>query len=279
MKPIRLDKFLADSGLGTRSQVKSLLKKKLVTVNGAPAGKPEQKIDPETDTVVCRGKPLTYTEFFYYMLNKPAGYVSATDDNTAPTVLSLLKGAPGKDLFPVGRLDKDTEGLLLLTNDGPLAHRLLSPRRHVDKTYFVRAEGAVTKADLLRLEEGIDIGEEKPTLPAKARLLRVLSSDGGNPKDSPAPSEPVLPSGDGPRNGTAARSGKMPSAEFSEVLLTIHEGKFHQVKRMFAAIGKPVLYLKRLSIGGVSLDESLKPGQFRALTKEELERLTAGQTN
>ena len=125
MSLLRLDKFLADAGLGTRSQVKLLLKKGLVTVNGEAAKKPEQKVDPENDLIVCEGTSLFRQEFYYYMLNKPAGYVSATEDNTAPTVLSLLKGAPGRDLFPVGRLDKDTKGLLLITNDGPLAHRLL----------------------------------------------------------------------------------------------------------------------------------------------------------
>ncbi len=244
MKPVRLDKFLADSGLGTRSQVKLLIKKKLVTVNGIPAGKPEQKVDPENDTVMCQGKSLTYTKFFYYMLHKPAGYVSATEDNTAPTVLSLLKDVPGKDLFPVGRLDKDTEGLLLITNDGALAHCLLSPRHHVDKTYFVRAAGIVTEEDMKRLEEGVDIGEAGPTLPAKARLLQILP-------------------------------GQEEGGSVSEVVLTIQEGKFHQVKRMFAAVGKPVLYLKRLSMGGVTLDESLRPGQFRALSGEELDRLKA----
>lgn len=235
MKQLRLDKYLSDSGLGTRSQVKLLLKKGFVTVNGEPAKKPEQKINVETDAVICQGKRLTYTKFSYYMLNKPAGYVSATDDNTAPTVLSLLKSAPGKDLFPVGRLDKDTEGLLLITNDGGLAHRLLSPKSHVDKTYFVRAQGIVTDSDLIQLEQGIDIGDGIVTLPAKARLL---SSDS--------------------------------SSEISEVLLTIHEGKFHQVKRMFQAIGKTVLYLKRLSMGSLRLDESLKKGEFRSLTAEEV---------
>ena len=234
-KQVRLDKFLADAGAGTRSQVKGFLKKGLVTVNGEPARKPEQKISPETDLIVFQGTVLSYTEFYYYMLNKPSGYVSATDDNTAPTVLSLLKGAPGKDLFPVGRLDKDTEGLLLITNDGALAHRLLSPRHHVDKTYFVRADGAVTEDDCSRLEAGVDIGEDRLTLPARAVLLS--------------------------------------SGPVSEVELTIHEGKFHQVKRMFQAVGKPVLYLKRLSMGSLTLDETLPPGQYRPLREEEIAAL------
>ena len=234
-KQIRLDKFLADAGAGTRSQVKGFLKKGLVTVNGEPARKPEQKISPETDLIVFQGTVLSYTEFYYYMLNKPSGYVSATDDNTAPTVLSLLKGAPGKDLFPVGRLDKDTEGLLLITNDGALAHRLLSPRHHVDKTYFVRADGTVTEDDCSRLEAGVDIGEDRLTLPAKAALLS--------------------------------------SGPVSEVELTIHEGKFHQVKRMFQAVGKPVLYLRRLSMGSLTLDETLPPGQYRPLREEEIAAL------
>ena len=234
-KQVRLDKFLADAGAGTRSQVKGFLKKGLVTVNGEPARKPEQKISPETDLIVFQGTVLSYTEFYYYMLNKPSGYVSATDDNTAPTVLSLLKGAPGKDLFPVGRLDKDTEGLLLITNDGALAHRLLSPRHHVDKTYFVRADGAVTEDDCSRLEAGVDIGEDRLTLPARAALLS--------------------------------------SGPVSEVELTIHEGKFHQVKRMFQAVGKPVLYLRRLSMGSLMLDETLSPGQYRPLREEEIAAL------
>lgn len=245
MSLFRLDKFLADSGLGTRSQVKLLLKKGLVRVNGETAVRPEQKIDPAADEILCQGKLLSRCEFYYYMLHKPAGYVSATDDNTAPTVLSLLKDAPGRNLFPVGRLDKDTEGLLLITNDGPLAHRLLSPRRHVDKTYLVKAAGAVTAGDLARLEAGIDIGEKAPTLPAGAKLLSQEASD------------------------SETESGQT----LSFVELTIHEGKFHQVKRMFQAVGKPVLYLKRLSMGSLVLDEALKPGEFRALTKEEIRTL------
>jgi 16S rRNA pseudouridine516 synthase len=245
MSLIRLDKFLADAGLGTRSQVKLLLKKGPVAVNGKPARRPEQKVDPEKDEISHEGMPIFCHESYYYMLNKPAGYVSATEDNTAPTVLSLLKGAAGRGLFPVGRLDKDTEGLLLITNDGPLAHRLLSPRHHVDKTYLVKASGTITPHDLARLESGIDIGEKAPTLPAKARLLSLESCS--------------QETGDG--------------QTVSLVELTIHEGKFHQVKRMFQAIGKPVLYLKRLSMGSLTLDESLSQGAFRPLTKEEISAL------
>ncbi|MCI8465660.1 MAG: rRNA pseudouridine synthase [Lachnospiraceae bacterium] len=237
MSLVRLDKFLADSGLGTRSQAKLLIKKGLLSVNGAPALRPEQKVDPEADEIFCDGRLLSHSSLHYYMLHKPAGYVSATDDPTAPTVLSLLKGAPGRGLFPVGRLDKDTEGLLLITDDGPLAHRLLSPRHHVDKVYLVKADGAVTDDDLAWLRTGVDIGEKAPTLPAGAKLLSLEAEN----------NRPV-----------------------SFVELTIHEGKFHQVKRMFQVIGKPVLFLKRLSMGSLTLDDSLAPGAFRPLTEEEI---------
>ena len=237
MSRVRLDKLLADAGLGARSQVKLLIKKGLVTVNGQPAAGPEQKVDTEKDAVSCRGQLLSNASFYYYMLNKPPGYVSAVTDEKEPTVLSLLKGAPGRGLFPAGRLDKDTEGLLLITNDGELAHRLLSPRRHVDKTYLVLAAGLLTPEDLNLLETGVDIGEEKPTLPARARLL------------------------------------SHPEPDLSLAELTIHEGKFHQVKRMFEAIGCQVVYLKRLSMGPLVLDENLKPGEYRKLTEKELEQL------
>ena len=166
------------------------------------------------------------------MLNKPEGVVSATNDNTAPTVVSLLTVPEQKDLFPVGRLDKDTTGLLLLTNDGALAHDLLSPKKHVDKTYLVKPEKPLSAEDIHRLENGLDIGDEKPTAPSKARLT-----------------------------------------ENGDLLLTIHEGRFHQVKRMVKAVGSEVLYLKRLSMGSLKLDEELKLGEYRRLTKAELQEL------
>ena len=232
---MRLDKYLADMGVGTRSQVKQYLKKGLVTVNGEPEKRPERKIQPDTDTVCFRGEPMAYAEFEYFMLHKPPGCVTATMDKVHKTVLQYLEGASHKELFPVGRLDIDTEGLLLLTNDGALCHALLAPGKHVEKTYFARVEGEVTKAEIPLFDKGLDIGDEKPTAPAK---LEILNSD-----------------------------------EISEILLTITEGRFHQVKRMFEAVGKRVVYLKRISMGGILLDEDLKPGEYRKLTEEEVQSL------
>lgn len=238
---IRLDKFLADAGAGTRSEVKALIKKGQVTVNGVPVKKPEQKIDEQADTVCQNGIPITLVKEVYYMLHKPAGYVSSTEETDGPSVLSLLKDAKGKNLFPAGRLDKDTEGLLLITNDGALAHDLLSPKKHVDKTYYAKISGIVTEEDVVRFREGLDIGEARPTMPAELSVLK--------------------------------------SGEESEILLTICEGKFHQVKRMFEAVDKHVVYLKRMSMGSLTLDETLQPGEYRELTEEELTGLrTARRT-
>lgn len=226
---MRLDKFLCEMNLGTRSQVKSYVRRGQASVNGVTAVDPQMKIREGMDEVVFRGQILCYRKNVYYMLNKPAGVVSATRDNTAPTVVSLLKDCGREGLFPVGRLDKDTEGLLLLTDDGELAHRLLSPRKHVDKTYQVTVERSLETEDILRLEQGVDIGEEKPTLPARVQVL-----------------------------------------EDSVILLTIQEGKFHQVKRMLQAVNRQVLALKRVSFGALELDQSLEPGQYRELTPEEI---------
>ena len=234
-KTIRLDKYLTEMNKGSRSQIKEAAKKGRIQVNGRTEKKTDRKIDPQADQVLLDGKPVAYHAYEYYMLNKPAGVVSATEDRHDRTVLDLIDTKQRKDLFPVGRLDKDTEGLLLITNDGALAHRLLSPKSHVDKVYFARIEGKVTAEDVLLFQKGVDIGEQALTLPAR---LEILSSD-----------------------------------TVSEIRLTICEGKFHQVKRMFESVGKKVLYLKRLSMGTLILDDLLPPGAYRTLTAGEIRSL------
>lgn len=232
---LRLDKYLAEMGCGTRSEVKKAISKGQVRINDQVMKKPEYKLDTETDKVWFQEKQVSYAEYEYYMLNKPAGVVSATEDAKETTVVELITGRQRKDLFPVGRLDKDTEGLLLITNDGELAHRLLSPKKHVDKTYYARIDGKVTEEDTELFKKGVDIGDEKPTMPAELEILK--------------------------------------SGEESEIELTIREGRFHQVKRMFHACGKEVVYLKRLRMGSLKLDETLKPGEYRKLTEKEIEEL------
>ena len=234
---MRLDRYLCETGFGTRSQVKDLLKKGQVMVNGEVVKKPELKINETTDQILCQGEKASYQKNIYLMLHKPAGVVSATEDNREKTVLDLVRPEDRKNgLFPVGRLDKDTEGLLLLTDDGELAHRLLSPKKHVDKTYYAKIDGQVTEEHVKQFREGLDIGDEKKTLPA---VLTILLSG------------PV-----------------------SEIEVTIHEGRFHQIKRMFEAVGCKVTYLKRLSMGSLVLDETLPPEEYRPLTEAELEGLT-----
>ncbi|MGN1267728.1 MAG: pseudouridine synthase [Dorea sp.] len=235
---IRLDKYLADMGVGTRQEVKKYIRQGRVAVDGEIVKKPEVKVDESKQQVMIDQVLIGYAEYEYYMLNKPAGVISATEDRMQKTVLDLLEDKKRKDLFPVGRLDKDTEGLLLITNDGDLAHKLLSPKKHVDKRYFARIRGVVTQADIVAFKAGVNIGtEEEPeiTMPAK---LEILESD-----------------------------------EISEIRLTIQEGKFHQVKRMFEAVGKEVIFLKRETMGTLFLDETLKPGEYRYLTDEELKNL------
>lgn len=240
-KEVRLDKFLADAGAGTRSEVKKFIQKGLVYVNGNLIKRPEQKIDKETDQVVLAGEEIGATpEFVYYLLHKPAGCISATEDRKEKIVMDFVPDKR-KDLFPVGRLDKDTEGLLLITNDGALAHNLLSPKKHVEKTYYAVTEGRVTEEDVQKLAEGIDIGEKKNTLPAKMEILSI--------KEDPE------------------------NVWKSEIHLTICEGKFHQVKRMMEALGKKVVYLKRISMGSLLLPEELKKGDCRLLTDEEVSLL------
>lgn len=237
VRMMRLDKYLAEMGCGTRQEVKKQIRKGLVTVDGQVTKSPETKVSDHQ--VICLdGREITYTSFEYYMLNKPSGVVSATEDAKDTTVVSLIADRKRKDLFPVGRLDKDTEGLLLITNDGNLAHRLLSPRKHVDKTYFARISGQVTETEVEAFQKGVNIGTFKEPLITRPGQLEILKS-----------------------------------APVSEILLTIQEGKFHQVKRMFQAVGMEVTYLKRLSMGSLTLDETLLPGAYRELSKEEVERL------
>lgn len=239
MSTIRLDKYLADAGIGTRTEIKSYIKKGFVTINGEIAKKPDIKIHFETDEVTFRGEPVHLSIFEYFILNKPAGYVSATKDNTAPTVLSLIESTR-HDLFPVGRLDKDTEGLLLITNDGALSHKLLSPKRHVDKTYYAKVDGIVTQDDILAFERGLKIGDEDldVAMPSKLTILDINEQD-----------------------------------NCSTVHITIQEGKFHQVKRMVQAVGKNVTYLQRISFGPMNLPNDLALGDFRPLTPGEIEML------
>ena len=234
---MRLDKYLAEMGVGTRQEVKKQIRQGKVTVNGTVVKAADTKIDETYDEVTIGGRNISYVSYEYYMLNKPGGVVSATEDRRDTTVIDLIKDKKRKDLFPVGRLDKDTEGLLLITNDGDLAHRLLAPKKHVDKVYYAKIDGMVTEEDVKRFAEGIDIGaeEEEMTRPAKLDIMK--------------------------------------SAEESEIRLTIHEGKFHQVKRMFLAVGKEVTYLKRERMGTLCLDENLKPGEYRLLTEEEIENV------
>lgn len=244
---IRLDKYLSDMGAGTRQEVKKYIRQGRVCVDQEVVKKPEYKIytdqdkDKNPQKVTFDGETVGYRKYEYYMLHKPAGVVSATEDSRDQTVIDLITDRKRKDLFPVGRLDKDTEGLLLITNDGGLAHRLLSPKRHVDKCYFAKIRGIVTKEDQVRFAEGVNIGTEDTKEWTRPARLEIVSTDEDH--------------------------------AVSEIRLTIHEGKFHQVKRMFEAVGKEVTYLKRESMGSLVLDGRLGPGEYRKLTDTELEEL------
>lgn len=236
MALLRIDKLLTEMGLGSRSQVKQMVAKGRVSVDGTVVSRPETKVDPELSEITVDGMPVVYTQYEYYMLHKPAGYVSATQDSCYPTVVELITGAVRGDLFPVGRLDLDTEGLLLVTNDGALAHKLLSPKRHVPKVYQAKVTGIVNGEDIAAFQNGMDIGEPAWTLPA---TLRVISTD--------------------------------ETESFVEVVIT--EGKYHQIKRMFAVRGREVLYLKRISMGSLTLDDTLKKGEYRPLSGQEIAEL------
>ena len=235
-KLMRLDKYLVEMNKGSRTQIKDAAKKGRIQVNGVPEKKTERKIDPETDEVTFDGQAVSYRAMEYIMLYKPQGVISATEDKRHRTVIALLSGENRSDLFPVGRLDIDTEGLLLLTNDGDLTHRLLAPGKHVDKVYFARIEGKLPETAVEQMAAGLTLTDGTPVMPGKLEILKQWEKG-------------------------------------AEILLTIQEGKFHQVKRMFEALGCQVVFLKRLSMGSLKLDPELKPGEYRPLTEEELELL------
>ena len=234
---MRLDKYLADMGLGTRSEIKKAVRSGRVSVDGRTVTDPGTKVGPE-DAVLFDGTAVTYEPYVYYMLHKPAGVISASEDRRERTCVDLIDETRRRDLFPVGRLDRDTEGLLLITNDGDLCHRLLTPSRHVDKVYYARISGKVTGEDVRGFASGLQVDADFRAMPAQLRILR--------------------------------------SDSVSEVEIVIREGKFQQIKRMFRAVGKEVLYLKRLSMGSLTLDPALQPGTWRRLTAEELAELRNG---
>lgn len=239
---MRIDKLLCEMNIGSRSQVKELIKKGLVCADGRVVKKPEAHVDENIVVITCQGKVYRYVPYVYYMMNKPSGVITATRDETDRTVLDVLRaelskcgsltGIPLKDISPVGRLDKDTVGLLLLTNNGELSHNLLSPKNHVPKKYFVKTDGPISDEMVQALENGIMIGQKEKTLPA------VIEDRNEN-----------------------------------QCMITIMEGKYHQIKRMFHAVGRNVIYLKRLSMGTLVLDQGLSEGQVRELTKEEVDAL------
>lgn len=241
---MRIDKLLCELNIGSRSEVKSLLRKGLITVNGEIITQPDTKVDEKSVVIAYKGTEYRYRPFVYYMMNKPAGVVSATQDSVSNTVLDVLtdnlkesygddlSGIPIRDIFPVGRLDKDTVGLLILTNDGQLSHNLLSPKKHVEKRYFVKTDHPISQEKANALMHGVAISEHEITREAIVELL----------------------------------------AE-KECVIAITEGKFHQVKRMFQAVGLKVVYLKRISMGNLTLDETLPEGKVRELTQEEVYHL------
>ena len=240
---MRLDKFLGEHNIGTRKQIKEYVKNGRCKINGTVASKSDVHIDENADEISFDDVVLSYEKYHYYLLNKPQGVVSATTDGKNTTVLDLLKDENIKGLSPCGRLDIDTEGLLLITDDGGLIHRLLSPKKHVDKTYEVHLRDTLSDADKEKLEEGVNIGDKKEdgavdyTLPAK--VTYAPSDNAGRPV----------------------------------ILLSIHEGRFHQVKRMLEAVGNEVLFLKRISMGPLRLPDDLKPGEYRPLSQQEIDLL------
>ncbi|MCL6590634.1 MAG: rRNA pseudouridine synthase [Firmicutes bacterium] len=238
---MRLDRFLANQAYGSRSEARRLIRSGKITVNGRTAQDESMQINPSADQISCLGQAIRYREFIYLMLHKPAGVVSATVDGRERTVLDLIDPKyRHKNLFPVGRLDKDTEGLLILTNHGALGHQLLAPKQHVPRQYYAKVEGMVSTADQEAFRNGILLEDGYRTLPAELEIIKKGENSGGS---------------------------------CSEVTVVLREGKYHQIKRMFQALGKRVVYLKRTAMGDLRLDPALQPGEYRELTDEELEIL------
>ena len=230
---LRIDKYLCDMGIGTRTEIKTYIKKKLITVNDVIVKNSSDKVDTDSDVVTFNGHKVCYVEYEYFLLNKPAGVISATEDRNSKTVIDLITDRNRDDLFPVGRLDKDTEGLLIITNDGALSHKLLSPKKHVDKKYYLETEGTLTEQHVNLIAKGLVVEDEFVAMPG---VLEIIENSQGKTK----------------------------------AFLTIREGKFHQVKRMMEAVGNTVTYLKRISMGPIVLPNNLKVGEYRRLTEEEI---------
>lgn len=279
---MRLDKMLGNLGYGTRSAVKILIRLGAVTVNGKQVKDHGLQINPNEDVIVLDGETIQYRDSVYVILHKPAGVVSATEDKRDRTVIDLLD--PELTVlspFPVGRLDKDTEGLLLITNDGKLSHELLSPRKHVPKTYRALVAGDVGPEDIQKFTQGVTLDDEYVTMPAQLKVLAKQSQNesadtGSTPVDEGYAKELVEARILVPEAKLVADAETGESVDLSTlswIELTIHEGKFHQVKRMFEAVGKKVLYLRRIAMGPLQLDASLAPGDWRELTEEEVESL------
>ncbi len=259
MALLRLDKYLADMQVGTRSEVKAYIRKGRIMVDNKTITSPDIKIDTQNSVITFDGNNIAYSEFEYYMLNKPAGVLTATMDKKAKTVLDLIVDKKRKDLFPVGRLDKDTEGLLLITNDGDMCHELLAPKKHVDKVYYAKIWGMVDNDTIDAFNKGIRIDADTITRPALLRILKVYD------ERPDCLTEYMLDNIDITRINEQNR--------WCEIEITIHEGKFHQVKRMFEAVDTSVIYLKRLAMGPLKLDKKLAPGEYRHITDAELSAL------
>ena len=269
---IRLDKYLADSGFGTRNEVRSLVRSGSVFVNEEIVKDFGLKINPDVAQVSVKGSSVEYNEYEYYMLHKPAGIITASRDKKAKTVVDLIETRKRRDLFPIGRLDKDTEGLLIITNDGALSHRLLSPNSHVQKNYVAFVSGELPADVETHFKNGIDIGDEKLTLPAGLREIESLEALVNEYEDSYV-EDSLVEHLESLVDDSAETSIEDSIKEYRIYEVTLTEGRYHEIKRMFEALGGTVEYLKRYSMGPITLDPELAPGEYRELDEEEMKNL------